>query len=158
MPFAPLRCLASSTASGLLPFAISRRDERASSPRTTATSVTIPPVLLLTPTLLFPLSSSSSLLHFSFLLLSTPYFLRLSLRFTFFSAASKAFFGSPWTLNEVEMNAVKCTKKQSQTVAFDAEEGQCAYFYSKINDKRCFLVFEAIGTFYYFHYVLLLNT
>ena len=80
--------------------------------------------------------------------------LRLSLRFTFFSAASKAFFGSPWTLNEVEMNAVKCTKKQSQTVAFDAEEGQCAYFYSKINDKRCFLVFEAIGTFYYFHSVL----
>ena len=48
------------------------------------------------------------------------------------------------------MNAVKCTKKQSQTVAFDAEEGQCAYFYSKINDKRCFLVFEAIGTFFFF--------
>jgi hypothetical protein len=47
------------------------------------------------------------------------------------------------------MNAVKCTKKQSQTVAFDAEEGQCAYFYSKINDKRCFLVFEAIGTFFF---------
>ena len=70
---------------------------------------------------------------------------RLSLRFTFFSASSKAFFGAPWTLDEVEMDAVKCTKKTAQTVAFEGDDGnQSAYFYSKINDKRCYLVFEAI--------------
>ena len=43
------------------------------------------------------------------------------------------------------MDAVKCTKKTAQTVVFEGDGGnQSAYFYSKINDKRCYLVFEAI--------------